>query len=76
METWAGKKDFFQGFLLFSFGKNYDSAVSVSGFKRKNRISILLHAESEKWMANSPHFETSELHAERNYNIGTVPSRI
>ena len=38
----------FQGFFTFRFGKSYDSAVSVSAFKRKNRISILLHAEPEK----------------------------
>jgi hypothetical protein len=55
--------------LLFNRGSSDDSEMCFPPFKRKNRISILLHAELEKWASHSPFFQAPELHAKRNNNI-------
>ena len=49
--------------------------VCLSPFKRKNRISIFLHAEPEKRVSISSFFMASEFQVQRNINIGKVPSR-
>jgi hypothetical protein len=61
-------------FLLFNHGSSDDLGMCFPPFKRKNRISILLHDESEKWASISSLFQTSGFQAQRINNLAKLPS--
>ena len=54
-------------FLLFNRGSSDDSKMRFLPFKRKNRISIFLHVEPEKWRQSPTFFRPPG--SERNGTI-------